>query len=159
MDPIFLAGPPPPDTVVRVVESLDTKVNREVAEELAQKNYPWAKCSILEEDNITDMERATKCSTFKSCFNFAEFKKTGELKYDNKLCNGWESCTKFIDPADGKTKEGCIISKYCDVEALYRGNTVAYACPDGLKVDPKNDISQKDRIVDWNKHIDIEVAC
>ena len=69
-----------------------------------------------------------ECSSKDSCYN----KKS--KKFDNDLCNVYESCGKWT--TDGLF-EGCILNKFCGVQALYtHGDATTYNCPDGQKQEP-----------------------
>lgn len=108
-----------------------------------------APCTIAEEDDLTNNDRVTACSSVITCYNYKA------LEYDSGRCNGWESCAKWT--YQGAVKEGCISSKYCNVTANYMGADVLYACPDGMKETPLFDVDSKGRKRDFGTKLNDEI--
>lgn len=73
---------------------IDKQMGRE------RKSHEEAPCTINEEDDLTNNNRVTACSSIVSCYNYKHF------RYDSGRCNGWESCGKWT--YQEAVKEGCI---------------------------------------------------
>ena len=77
-----------------------------------------------EKDCVKDKDRVVskECSSLKICF--------ANGKYNNKLCESDESCSKF-----GNTgKSGCIAKNFCGIEADDQsGKKVNFICPGGTE--------------------------
>ena len=75
---------------------------------MTRKREPNAKCSIMIEDDAEAEARVFTCSSVGSCYNF------GEGRYDNTKCNPYESCGSW---ETDNVFEGCVLNKYCGIEA------------------------------------------
>ena len=114
-----------------------------------RKSHSSAPCSIIDEDDLTNDDRVTKCSSINTCYN------KRHSKYDSGNCNGWESCGMWV--SEGSTKQGCIISKYCNVTANYVHGPVHFECPSGMKEAPLFDVDSLGRKIDFGKDLDAEI--
>lgn len=95
----------------------------------------------MQEDNEENKNRVIECSTIVDCFmakkDVYEPQFPKDWYYNNDKCNTYSSCGLWKPDGHAKRYQGCILSKYCDIENLYKGATSKFTCPSGIKPIPK----------------------
>ena len=111
-----------------------------------------AKCTILTEDDDSIDDRVTACSSLNTCYD------TTTNTYLNDNCSDYESCGLF-KKNDKDWLEGCILNKYCNLDAKYKGFMTKYECRSGKKDEtPLVQFNERQyyrvkRVLDNNKRI------